>query len=158
PHRRRTRAAPRMSSCHGTATAPNAGRNGAQTRPGVLRVLLVGGPNVGKSTLFNALTGARQRTTNAPGTTVELATGTWRTAAPGSRDPAIERAVVDLPGTYSLLARSADEQVTADAVRELAWQAPACVGAATGRLGVGVVVLDSTALARSLYLLAQVAE
>ena len=153
-------------SCHGPAPLPVADRHGThtaddRTSPAPLRVLLVGGPNVGKSTLFNALTGARQRTTNAPGTTVELATGTWRTAAPGSRDPAIERAVVDLPGTYSLLARSADEQVTADAVRELAWQAPACACAATSRLGVAgvaVVVLDSTALARSLYLLAQVAE
>ncbi|RYV50221.1 ferrous iron transport protein B [Pengzhenrongella frigida] len=117
------------------------------------RVLLVGGPNVGKSTLFNALTGARQHTTNAPGTTVELATGSWRTAVAGGR-PAVQRAVVDLPGTYSLLARSADEQVSADAVRELAQHA----GAQAGTPGVVVLVLDATALARSLYLLAQVAE
>src|SRR5665811_439732 len=70
-------------SCHGPASAPVEGRSGAATVapiPATVRVLLVGGPNVGKSTLFNALTGARQHTTNAPGTTVELATGTWRTA------------------------------------------------------------------------------
>jgi ferrous iron transport protein B len=146
-----------MSSCHGTATAPNASHNGTQTPPGLLRVLLVGGPNVGKSTLFNALTGARQRTTNAPGTTVELATGTWRTAAPGKRGPAIERAIIDLPGSYSLLARSTDEQVTADAVRELA-QGPCEAAGGLEGAGVAVVVLDATALARSLYLVAQVAE
>jgi ferrous iron transport protein B len=187
-------------SCHTDATV--AGHSGTATLgplPDTLRVLLVGGPNVGKSTLFNALTGARQRTTNAPGTTVELATGTWRTPGrgpagrvraqhdtaqhdtagrgPAGRDtagrdtagrdtagrdtagqsmscPATERAIVDLPGTYSLLARSADEQVTADAVQELARN----FGEASGQRGVVVVVLDATVLARSLYLLAQVAE
>ena len=150
-----------MSSCHGPASAPVPSRSTTSILPAKLRVLLVGGPNVGKSTLFNALTGARQRTTNAPGTTVELATGTWRTAADGTADSAdstahsvTERAIVDLPGSYSLLARSSDEQVTADAVRELARS----LREVSGRPGVVVVVLDATALARSLYLLAQVAE
>src|ERR1035437_9337530 len=159
-------------SCHGPGFAPEvAGRSGDTTLgfpAATLRVLLVGGPNVGKSTLFNALTGARQHTTNAPGTTVELATGTWRTAGqspaghstvgrglarPGRAHSATERAVVDLPGTYSLLARSCDEQVTTDAVEELARN----FGEGNGQPGVVVVVLDATALARSLYLLAQVA-
>jgi len=145
-------------SCHGSDCAPAPGRGATTTMPATLRVLLVGGPNVGKSTLFNALTGARQHTTNAPGTTVELATGTWRTVGPGSHGsaegPATERVIVDLPGSYSLLARSSDEQVTADAVRELALS---CAGPA-GQPGVVVVVLDATTLARSLYLLAQVAQ
>ena len=141
-------------SCHGPAPAPAPGRSATATLPATLRVLLVGEPNVGKSTLFNALTRARQRTMNAPGTTVELATGTWRTATTGTQDSAVERAIVDLPGTYSLLARSADEQVTADAVRELAQSS----GEVTGQPAVAVVVLDATALTRSLYLLAQVAE
>jgi len=141
-------------SCHGSSPAPDLGRSATSTLPAMLRVLLVGGPNVGKSTLFNALTGARQRTMNAPGTTVELATGTWRTTTPDTLGPVTERAIVDLPGTYSLLARSVDEQVSADAVRDLAQSA----GEGSGQPGVAVVVLDATALTRSLYLLAQVGE
>ena len=147
-------------SCHGDASVSALGHGGTATatRPDVLRVLLVGGPNVGKSTLFNALTGARQHTTNAPGTTVELATGRWlvtRSGMPDSAaDAATERVIVDLPGSYSLLARSADEQVTSDAVRRLAQSS----GEPAGGPGVVVVVLDATTLARSLYLLGQVAE
>jgi len=142
-----------MSSCHG-ASATQAPVRSTTTNLLPLRVLLVGGPNVGKSTLFNALTGARQRTMNSPGTTVELATGTWRTTASNSEDPDTERAIVDLPGSYSLLARSADEQVSADAVLELAQAS----GDTTSQPGVVVAVLDATTLARSLYLLAQVAQ
>ena len=65
-------------------------------------VVLVGNPNVGKSTFFNAVTGAHQAVVNAPGTTVELMQG--RSTALGAR-------VIDLPGTYSLVANSEDEQV-----------------------------------------------
>ena len=97
-------------------------------------VLLVGNPNVGKSTLFNALTGARQSVMNAPGTTVELHHGTWR---------ATGLALVDLPGTYSLLPRTPDEAVVRDTLAARVDDA-------------ALVVLDATALARSLYLLAQV--
>lgn len=109
-------------------------------------VVLVGNPNVGKSTLFNALTGARQKVVNAPGTTVELQVGTWRLPGSGPARPRVR--LVDLPGTYSLLARSPDERVTADAV------------AGRGSVGapdLAVVLVDATALGRSLYLLAQAA-
>ena len=108
------------------------------------RILLLGNPNVGKSTLFNAVSGANQGVVNAPGTTVELEVGTWPTV-----DGAPE--VVDLPGTYSLLARSPDEQVAADAVTRRG------VAAGTGS-DLVVVLVDATSVSRSLYLLAQVAE
>ena len=102
-------------------------------------VALVGAPNVGKSTLFNAATGARQHVVNAPGTTVELAAGSWRAA---------EVELVDLPGAYSLLARTPDEQVTADAVAGRG---------AVGDVDLVVAMVDATAVARSLYLVGQVA-
>ncbi|QWW19849.1 ferrous iron transporter B [Schaalia sp. 19OD2882] len=109
-------------------------------------VLLIGNPNVGKSTLFNTLTGARQAVVNAPGTTVEVMQGTW--SALGAR-------LLDLPGTYSLIATSPDEQVVVDT---LAGAPGSFTDAAKGRsVDLALVVLDATALTRSLYLVAQVA-
>lgn len=107
------------------------------------RVHLVGRPNVGKSTLFNLLTGARQATMNVPRTTVSVERGVWQLAS-GEK---VE--VTDLPGTYSLIPQSPDEEVTARAVAELSrTQNPG---------DVAIVVLDATALSSSLYLLAQTA-
>ena len=75
-----------------------------------VKVALVGNPNSGKTALFNALTGARQKVANYPGVTVERKMGTVTT-------PSGARAyVVDLPGTYSLRARSPDEKITRDVV------------------------------------------
>jgi ferrous iron transport protein B len=73
-------------------------------------VALVGNPNCGKTALFNALTGSRQKVANYPGVTVEKKIG--RLATPAGR--VIQ--VLDLPGTYSLRARSPDEEITRDAV------------------------------------------
>ena len=74
------------------------------------RIALVGNPNSGKTALFNALTGSRQKVANYPGVTVERKEGMIHT-------PADRRVmVVDLPGTYSLRARSPDEEVTRDVV------------------------------------------
>ncbi|MDQ0424788.1 ferrous iron transporter B [Cellulomonas iranensis] len=126
-------------SCH------DASPGAATTTLDAPLVVLVGNPNVGKSTLFNALTGARQRVVNAPGTTVELQSGTWR---PGGAAARGEVRLVDLPGAYSLVARTPDEQVTADVVAG---------GAALGRPDLAVVLVEAGALARSLYLLGQVA-
>lgn len=73
-------------------------------------IALVGCPNSGKTALFNALTGSRQKVANYPGVTVERRAGTFLTAA-GRKVQ-----VLDLPGTYSLRARSPDEAVTRDVV------------------------------------------
>ncbi|MBN9318471.1 MAG: 50S ribosome-binding GTPase, partial [Caulobacterales bacterium] len=94
------------------------------------RVALVGNPNCGKTALFNALTGARQKVANYAGVTVERKEG--RLTTPGGH----EVMVVDLPGTYSLRARSPDEVVTRDVVlgRQVGEQAPdvlVCVADAT---------------------------
>src|SRR5512138_2201628 len=74
------------------------------------RIVLIGNPNVGKSALFNALTGLRASVSNYPGTTVEVYRG---------RLPGAEAEVIDSPGTNSLLPLSEDEQVTSDLVRSV---------------------------------------
>jgi len=74
------------------------------------RIALVGNPNCGKTALFNALTGSRQKVANYAGVTVERKEGSFST--PDGR----RISVLDLPGTYSLRARSPDEEVTRDVV------------------------------------------
>ena len=78
--------------------------------PGTFRIALVGNPNCGKTAIFNALTGSRQKVANYAGVTVERKEGTITT--PAGR--VVQ--VIDLPGTYSLRARSPDEEVTRDVV------------------------------------------
>jgi ferrous iron transport protein B len=75
-----------------------------------LNLALVGTPNSGKTSLFNALTGSRQRAANYPGVTVERKSGAFQTPAGRSV------AVLDLPGTYSLRGRSPDEAITREVV------------------------------------------
>ena len=89
---------------------PAAGAQGAGISAAPIRVALVGNPNSGKTAMFNALTGARQKVANYAGVTVERKEG-HLTAEDGRRIT-----VLDLPGTYSLRARSPDEKVTRDAV------------------------------------------
>jgi ferrous iron transport protein B len=126
--RRRTGGA----ACHGEpADAVRAPRD-------PVRVALAGNPNVGKSSLFNGLTGANQRVGNWPGKTVERRSGTCQR---GGRT----LVVTDLPGTYSLAACSPEEVVAEEALT-------------SGDHDVVAVVLDSTNLERNLYLAAQVAE
>ena len=105
-------------------------------------VALVGAPNVGKSTLFNALTGANLQMGNWPGTTVEVGRGVARL---GDRDVDL----LDLPGAYSLDPSSPDEALT----RELLLAA-----SDDGRPDVAIVIVDANHLARSLYLVRQVRE
>jgi ferrous iron transport protein B len=75
-----------------------------------LNLALVGTPNSGKTSLFNALTGSRQRAANYPGVTVERKSGVFQTPAGRSA------AILDLPGTYSLRGRSPDEVITREVV------------------------------------------
>ena len=115
----------------------------------VKRVVFVGNPNVGKSSMFNALLGARTRTMNAPGTTVSITCGQYHYEKPKTAGNAQNWQFVDTPGTYSLAPMSPDEQVA--------------VNALTGMSGMpvpdlAVVVLDATTLSRSLYLLSMVVE
>lgn len=111
------------------------------TRP--VRVALVGNPNSGKSTLFNALTGRRQPVANYPGVTVERVEGSY------DREGSVVT-VIDLPGTYSLTADSLDESIAIDVLR----------GRARGvaPVDVVVVVLDAENLERHLFLATQVLE
>ena len=115
----------------------------------VKRVVFVGNPNVGKSSMFNALLGARTRTMNAPGTTVSITCGQYHYEKPKTAGNAQNWQFVDTPGTYSLATMSPDEQVAVDALIGMS-------GMPVPDLA--VVVLDATALSRSLYLLSMVVE
>lgn len=103
-------------------------------------VALAGNPNVGKSTVFNALTGMKQHTGNWPGKTVSNASGVFRSA-----NSKIEYCLVDIPGTYSLMARSAEEEVASDFICFFAHDA-------------NIVVCDATCLERNLNLVLQIIE
>lgn len=108
-----------------------------------VRVALVGNPNTGKTTLFNRLTGSRQKIGNYPGVTVEKKSGLW---VCGSRTFTL----VDLPGTYSLAASSPDERVTLDFL----------AGHLDGEPMPDAVicVVDASNLVRNLFLASQVAD
>jgi ferrous iron transport protein B len=106
-------------------------------------VVLVGNPNVGKTTLFNHLTGQNARIGNYPGVTVERRLGTSK---PSDSEPF---QVLDVPGTYSLSARSLEEQIAIGAILGL-FQNPTP--------DLCVVVVDAGQLARNLYFVLQLSE
>lgn len=106
-------------------------------------VAIIGNPNTGKSSLFNALTGLRQHVGNYPGVTVERKHGDMAT-------PTGTIEIVDLPGTYSLAAQSPDEEVVVNILR----------GHQKGEqpLSGVVLIVDASNLKRNLYLVSQVLE
>jgi len=101
-------------------------------------VALAGNPNTGKSTVFNELTGLRQHTGNWPGKTVTRAEGAFSFGGNKYK-------LVDLPGTYSLLSASTDEEIARNFIL-------------FGRPDVTIVVVDSTRLERNLNLVLQILE
>jgi ferrous iron transport protein B len=120
-------------------------QTGTGREAGQLVVALAGNPNAGKTSIFNALTGLRQKVANYPGVTVERKEGVW--ALSPEMPPA---RLVDLPGLYSLEAASIDEEIARDVI--------------TGRMegtpapDVIVAVVDATNLERNLYLVTQLLE
>src|SRR6195952_4545451 len=127
---------PMPSCCDNLPDAPPA--------TGTLTIALAGNPNSGKTTVFNALTGLRQKVANYPGVTVEKKTGRCKLGGERWAD------VIDLPGTYSLISRSPDEQVAMEVLRGLRKDTPPPDGV--------IVVVDASNLKRNLYPVSQLIE
>lgn len=110
---------------------------------GRLTIALAGNPNAGKTTLFNSLTGLKQKVANYPGVTVERKEGVWRLGGPTAN-------LIDLPGLYSLDATSLDEQIARQVItgEQPGLPKPDAV----------VAVVDATNLERNLYLVTQLFE
>ncbi len=125
-----------------TGTSVGVGRTATEIGSELL-VALIGNPNAGKTTLFNALTGLRAKTANFPGTTIERRVGHTRLAAHRIR-------LLDLPGLYSLSGTNPEEKLVRDAL----------LGRLAGQRQPDLVVLliDATNLERNLYLASQVLE
>jgi ferrous iron transport protein B len=108
-----------------------------------LTVALAGNPNAGKTTLFNSLTGLKQKVANYPGVTVERKQGIWQL-------PFANADLIDLPGLYSLDATSLDEQIAREVISGEQPGVP--------RLDAVIAVVDATNLERNLYLVTQLLE
>ncbi|MEZ5563961.1 MAG: ferrous iron transport protein B [Gammaproteobacteria bacterium] len=124
---------------NGTAPAPATGPENASDPV----IAVIGNPNTGKSTLFNALTGLRQKTANYPGVTVERHTGHIKLNGQNIT-------LVDLPGAYSIAAQSPDEMVAIDVLLGHVEDLP--------RPRAILAVVDATNLRRNLFLVTQLAE
>jgi len=108
-----------------------------------LTIALAGNPNAGKTTLFNSLTGLKQKVANYPGVTVERKHGTWKLESGHAN-------LIDLPGLYSLDATSLDEQIARDVITGKQDGVP--------KPDAVIAVVDATNLERNLYLVTQLFE
>ena len=106
-----------------------------------IKIALAGNPNSGKTTLFNAFTGLKQKVGNYPGITVEKKSGKAKLSGEYNAE------IIDLPGTYSLFPKSMDEQVA---------QQVLCNNTDEDYPDVTIVIADATNLRRSIFLLTQV--
>ena len=106
-----------------------------------IKIALAGNPNSGKTTLFNALTGLKQKVGNYPGITVEKKSGQTNLSKE------LKGEVIDLPGTYSLFSKSIDEEVT---------QQTLCNNENIDYPDITLVIADASNLRRSIFLLTQV--
>ncbi len=122
-------------------------RADGRDRPIVKTVAIVGNPNCGKTTIFNALTGLRQKVGNYPGVTVERRVGDVKGVQPIMR-------LVDLPGTYSLVGLSPDERVVGEELRGVG----AAEHAPGDRPSAIIAVVDASNLPRNLYVVSQLLE
>src|SRR5689334_22897533 len=126
-----------MSSCCDQLDTPLKGN-------AALTIALAGNPNSGKTTIFNGLTGLRQKVANYPGVTVEKKTGRCKL------DDGTWIDLIDLPGTYSLISRSPDETVAMEVLRG--------IREGTKQPDAVIVVVDASNLQRNLYLVSQLIE
>ncbi len=109
----------------------------------IITIALVGNPNCGKTSLFNALTGMNQKVSNFPGTTVEKKMGETMIG------PGVKLKIIDLPGTYSLYPKSADELVTYEILRNKS---------ETNFPDLVIFIADASNLKRNLLLFTQVCD
>ena len=132
-----------MSQCRYEASVIDRPQKVAGSPNHSFTLALCGNPNVGKSTLFNRLTGLRVQTANFPGTTIEKTTGTMKLD-----DRTVT--VLDLPGMYSLSAATPEEQISADVLMGEAKD--------VRKPDIALVLADADNLERSLFLISQFSE
>jgi ferrous iron transport protein B len=123
--------------------SPDAEKSEIRNPKSKIIIALAGNPNAGKTTLFNALTGLKQKVANYPGVTVERKEGVWKSGEQAAR-------LIDLPGLYSLDVTSMDEQIAHDVLTGKVQNLP--------KPDAVIAVVDATNLERNLYLVTQLLE
>lgn len=125
------------------AQSPDVEKSEIRASKSQIVIALAGNPNAGKTTLFNALTGLKQKVANYPGVTVERKEGVWKSGESAAR-------LIDLPGLYSLDVTSMDEQIAHDVLTGKVENLP--------KPDAVIAVVDATNIERNLYLVTQLLE